>query len=298
MKSDSGKILPAVLIVLALIIVAGTVGAIFYADYIQGKRLKEETTRTPFGVFTGVSSTDKEAVKKLYEYDAVVINAENIDKADIAALKNERVKTYAYLSLATLTREDPAFKRYEECAVDDCGDVYHRVWMDVTKHEWLEYILAKIGETASKGVDGFFLDGCSIYAYASAGTGAEKLDSGAVRDSLISVLSEVTQHYYKKAYVVNADTFVSYLLRNNSDIKKLIAGVNQECIVTAVNPDTGKFEEGQSLGYYDGYLKKCRDAGLDIFVTEFATDEKIKAKVAEYCKTNNYHYYISERLFN
>ena len=110
MKSDSGKILPAVLIVLALIIVAGTVGAIFYADYIQGKKLKEETTRTPFGVFTGVSSTDKEAVEKLHGYDTVVIDAEKIDKADIAALKNDRVKTYAYLSLSSLKREDAASK--------------------------------------------------------------------------------------------------------------------------------------------------------------------------------------------
>ena len=100
----------------------------------------------------------------------------------------------------------------------------------------------------------------------------------------------------KKVYIKNADTFISYCLRNNESVAAFFDGICQESVFTTVNAETGKFEEALGITYYEGYLKKCADAGLYVSLLEYSKDPGVKAKIRTFCETNGYDHYISESV--
>ena len=294
MRSNSGKVLPVVLVVLAVLIVAGTVGAIFYVDHLQGQKYKNTSSRIPVGFFMGVDNASEETLDRYAEYDVVALNPEEYDTGDIGLLKIKNVSTMAYINLAVADTSADYFKdSYKDLVLDAYKGSKDKVWMDITNHTWEDYVLAKVGEITAKGFDAYLVDGCDIYFYATNRAGADKVDSGAVRDSIIQILKEMKRRH-KKVYIMNADTFISYCLRNNESVADLFDGICQESAFTVVDPETGKFEEAPGITYYEAYLKKCANAGLYVSLLEYSKDPAVKAKIKAFCEENGYDYYIAE----
>ncbi len=295
MRSDSGKILPVILIIFAVLIVVGTVGAIFVVDYLQGREYNKEDERIPFGVFIGIDEVDDTTIEKLKGYATVVIEPDAFTKTRITELKEAGTVVYAYINIGSADKTADYYEQYKELALGEYEGWPDEVWINVSDLSWQEYQIARISEITSKGVNGFFVDNCDVYYYVTNGAGVGKADSGEIRQALLTMIQEMKKRY--KTVIVNgADTFVSYCIRNNTDVTELMDGVCQESVYTAVNAETGEFEPAVGYTYYEAYLAKCKAANLAVYLIEYTDDETMIEKIKTFCETNEYKYYITDSL--
>ena len=215
--------------------------------------------KNDYGVFLNADASSLERFKR---YDLIVIDAQYFTKKDIESLHQNGTKVYTYLNIEK--------------------------WVDVSVPAWQKFIEQLSKKLFEKGVDGFFIDNCDVYYYAP-------------RKSIFEGLTAILQNIMtlKKAVIINGgDTYVTEYRERYGAVDHIMTGVNQESVWSGIDFDKGTFNEQtrETREYYSKYLEACKADGMEVYLLEYTTDEKLIQKIKKYCKEKNFHFYISNSL--
>ena len=81
-------------------------------------------------------------------------------------------------------------------------------------------------------------------------------------------------------------------------IDQIMTGVNQESVWSSIDFDSGTFSEqtSETRDYFCKYLETCKAEGVEVYLLEYTTNQKLIKKIKEYCKEQDSHFYISSSL--
>ena len=81
-------------------------------------------------------------------------------------------------------------------------------------------------------------------------------------------------------------------------IDQIMTGVNQESVWSSIDFDSGTFREQtrETRDYFCKYLEMCKADGVEVYLLEYTTNQKLIQKIKEYCKEQDFHFYISSSL--
>ena len=248
-------------------------------DY--GKTLE----KNDYGVFLNADASSLERFKR---YDLIVIDAQYFTKKDIESLHQNGTKVYTYLNIGSVENFREYYKTYEKFTIGKYEHWDEEKWVDVSVPAWQKFIEQLSKKLFEKGVDGFFIDNCDVYYYAP-------------RKSIFEGLTAILQNIMtlKKAVIINGgDTYVTKYRERYGAVDHIMTGVNQESVWSGIDFDKGTFNEQtrETREYYSKYLEACKADGMEVYLLEYTTDEKLIQKIKKYCKDKNFHFYISNSL--
>ena len=250
-----------------------------------------------YGVFLGIDEYSFN-IRDFEGYDFVVVDAQELRKEQLRQLHSSGHIVYSYLNVGSLEKSREYFGQYKKLRLDRYDNWPDEFWVNVTDEEWIRFtgeILPEMILEKDPQIDGFFLDNLDIYEHVQEKKKYMDIAAGAY-DSLIEIL-ESYRDMEMPVLVNGADEFVTRLIEEKQ--QDLIRGVNQETVFTRIiDYDRDKFgvAKEDQVRFYAGYLKRCGNAGLDVFLLEYTHDEDLAGKIADYCKKNGYRYYISEHV--
>ena len=84
----------------------------------------------------------------------------------------------------------------------------------------------------------------------------------------------------------------------NPDWQKFIGQLSQESVWSGIDFDKGTFHEqmSETRDYFCKYLEACKADGMEVYLLEYTTNPKLIPKIKEYCKEQDFHFYISSSL--
>ena len=271
-------------IALAIFIVPMVIFLVVFVFVIKSKAMTYDYDER-YGVFIGI---DRKDIKKLKDYQTVIIDAEHFTKADITKLKKAGKTVYTYLSIGSLEDYRSYYKAYKHLAISKYDGWEGEEWVDVSDKSWQKLMLKRAKEFKNKGVDGFFLDNADVYY---------QYKEPRIYKGLVKILTDIRK-LNTKVIINGGDVFVSKYLKENKDLKIIADGVNQEGVFTTLVEDKKKGEE--ITRYYLNYLKKLSKKGIRIYLTEYIVednkDDGLEDKIADYCEKRGWDYYISDDL--
>ena len=241
--------------------------------------------KNDYGVFLNADASSLERFKK---YDLIVIDAQYFTKKDIESLHQNGTKVYTYLNIGSVENFREYYKTYEKFTIGKYEHWDEEKWVDVSVPAWQKFIEQLSKKLFEKGVDGFFIDNCDVYYYAP-------------RKSIFEGLTAILQNIMtlKKAVIINGgDTYVTKYRERYGAVDHIMTGVNQESVWSGIDFDKGTFNEQtrETREYYSKYLEACKADGMEVYLLEYTTDEKLIQKIKKYCKEKNFHFYISNSL--
>ena len=246
-----------------------------------------KTSKSPsYAVLLGVNPEDAAI---LTNYKTVVVDAQYFTKDEIAAVQAKGTEVYTYLNIGSIETFRAGYDdliRFSLARYDNWLDEY---WMDVSRAEWQNFIADEAAALAQKGVDGFFLDNADVYYL---------YPTPEIYDGLTAILRSLAQ--YDKSIIINGgDVFVTKAVLGATSPLEAVTGVNQECVFTSINFDLGTFkrQDSENSQYYQDYLLRCKAAGLDVYLTEYATiNNNVEKEIKQFCNENGFPYYLSHTI--
>ena len=266
---------------LALIVILVFIMGCFFIKDDKVKTLE----KNDYGVFLNADASSLERFKR---YDLIVIDAQYFTKKDIESLHQNGTKVYTYLNIGSVENFREYYKTYEKFTIGKYEHWDEEKWVDVSVPAWQKFIEQLSKKLFEKGVDGFFIDNCDVYYYAP-------------RKSIFEGLTAILQNIMtlKKAVIINGgDTYVTEYRERYGAVDHIMTGVNQESVWSGIDFDKGTFNEQtrETREYYSKYLEACKADGMEVYLLEYTTDEKLIQKIKKYCKEKNFHFYISNSL--
>ena len=268
-------------VALAVLFVLMFIGGCFFVKANQAK----EFEKNDYGVFLNADASSLERFKM---YETIVIDAQYFTKRDIELLHQNGTVVYTYLNIGSIENFREYYTTYAELAIGEYEHWEEEQWVDVANPDWQKFIGQLSQELYEKGVDGFFIDNCDVYYYAP-------------RESIFEGLTAILQNImmFEKAVIINGeDTYVAEYRERYGDITPIMTGVNQESVWSGIDFDKGTFHEqmSETRDYFCKYLEACKADGMEVYLLEYTTNPKLIRKIKEYCKEQDFHFYISSSL--
>lgn len=239
----------------------------------------------PYAVVIGM---EKKEVLELRNYELLVIDADYFTKADIEKLKkNGNKRISSYLNIGSIENFRAGYDEFKHLALSKYENWAEEEWVDISDEAWQEHIYKKATELSSKGVDAFFLDNADVYYY---------YPKEEIYESLLSILDKL-HTLDKDIYINGGDVFVQKAIEEER-LGELIKGVNQESVYTAINFNNNTFQINgkEDREYFEEYLTKVKNYGLDVYLLEYTTIEKVKNDIKKYCNKQGFKYYIAKSI--
>ena len=237
----------------------------------------------PYGVFL---SLDASQSSRFTDYQTVVIDAAYFEKADINELKNAGHTVYSYLNIGSLEDFRPYYKRFEADTLAPYEHWAGERWMDVSDSKWQDYLCDVLAAAyLSKGVDGFFIDNCDVYYL---------YPTQEIFDGLSGILRNL-RATGADVIINGGDVFITEYESRFANLSDILTGVNQECVLTAIDFDRGTFSRAsaEDRQYFSDYIEHVAKAGARVFLLEYNRDPALMAEIADYCADRGYTCYIA-----
>lgn len=268
-------------VVLAVLFVLMFIGGCFFVKANQAK----EFEKNDYGVFLNADASSLERFKM---YETIVIDAQYFTKRDIELLHQNGTVVYTYLNIGSIENFREYYTTYAELAIGEYEHWEEEEWVDVANPDWQKFIGQLSQELYEKGVDGFFIDNCDVYDYDP-------------HESIFEGITAILQNMmtFGKAVIINGgDTYVAEYRERYGAIDQIMTGVNQESVWSSIDFDSGTFREqtSETRDYFCKYLETCKADGVEVYLLEYTTNQKLIQKIKEYCKEQDFHFYISSSL--
>ena len=182
-------------IALAIFIVPMVIFLVVFVFVIKSKAMTYDYDER-YGVFIGIGRKD---IKKLKDYQTVIIDAEHFTKADIKKLKKAGKTVYTYLSIGSLEDYRSYYKAYKHLAISKYDGWEGEELVDVSDKAWQKLMLKRAKEFKNKGVDGFFLDNADVYY---------QYKEPRIYKGLVKILTDIRK-LNTKVIINGGDVFVS-----------------------------------------------------------------------------------------
>jgi hypothetical protein len=233
-----------------------------------------------YGVFVGVSAENRE---RMLGYDLVVIDAEYYTADEVADLRNSGSTVYSYLNVGSIEEFRDCYEEYSFYSLSEYDGYPDERWMDVTRREWKEYLLKAATTLKSKNIDGLFLDNFDVYSLYP-------------EEATYQALMEIVNSFSLPMIINGGDLFVKRAIDSHSI--ENIKGVNQESVLTSFSGDSFLLQDSETTQYYAEYLSMCSQAGLNVYITEYApVNAPIRKKIRSFCKKYGYTFFATDRIY-
>ena len=250
-----------------------------------GNMSKSSFKSEKYGVFLGVEKKD---FKKIKNYDLIVVDADYLSKDDIKTLKKQgNKKIFSYINIGSLEKFRSYYDDFKDISFGDYENWDDEKWVDVTNKRWKTHISNLSKKLKSKGIDGYFADNVDVYYL---------YNKPKVYLSLLEILAEMKKTGLP-CIVNGGDTFISKAL-DEKKLENLVYGVNQETVLSKIDFKNKTFltSSKDTRKYFENYVKKCKNNGLKVYLTEYTRDENLKKEIRRFCEKNGYNYYISSTI--
>lgn len=231
---------------------------------------------------------ERERLLQCQNYDFLVVDADFLEKEDIQRLqKNANKKIASYLSIGSLESFRKEFSMYKNLALSEYENWQEEFWVDVSDRNWQEHIKNKAEELKHKGVSVLFLDNTDIYYH---------YPEESVYLALLNILKELKALGFQ-LYINGGDAFLTKAIESR-ELEDLVVGVNQETVFSEINFEKKSFgrKKEEDRRYFQDYLQKCKDYGLEVYLLEYGTDMDLENDVKAYCQVNGFCYFISQSI--
>mgnify|MGYP004569553231 CR=1 FL=1 len=267
--------------VVAVLLVLMFIAGCFFMKVNKTNVLK----KNDYGVFLNADASSLERFKM---YETIVIDAQYFTKKDIEFLHQNGTVVYTYLNIGSIESFRKYYTRYKDLTIGKYEHWEEEKWVDVANPDWQKFIGQLSQELYEKGVDGFFIDNCDVYDYAS-------------RENIFEGLTNILQNImtFGKAVIINGgDIYVAEYRDRYGEIEHIMTGVNQESVWSSIDFDKGTFHEQtrETRDYFCKYLELCKADGMEVYLLEYTTNQKLIQKIREYCREKNFHFYIADSL--
>lgn len=248
-----------------------------------------------YGVFIGVDSNAKSAnekssyIKKIGQYEEVVIDAAYWSKADIQKLKKQKTKkVYSYINIGSIENFRSYYKKFESHTLGDYENWPEERWMDVSYKKWQTYMVDTYAvKLSKKGIDGFFVDNCDVYYHYK----ITKIYKG------LSTILKGLRELEDVVIINGGDTYVSKVISKKD--KKYFTAVNQECVYTVIKDfEKDKFQKQtkDETDYFVSYLDKCKKNKINVYILEYTKSKTLKSKAYKNAKNKGWKAYVSKKV--
>lgn len=246
---------------------------------------KESNEMLPYGVFIGFDGD----LSTLSNYKTVVIDAQYFSNEDILDFKHDGHKIFTYLNIGSLENFRPYYDKFEHLTLDIYEHWEDEKWIDVSASEWQNFIIKSLSpELLNKGVDGFFVDNCDVYFQYP-------------KDELLQGLSTIMKELKKSGAEVimnGGDSFLDAYTSKGGNWNDVITGINQESVFSSIEWNTDSFGKAteENHEYFTDYIERYGKLGAEIYLLEYTTDAKLIEDIQNYCRENEFKYYISDSI--
>lgn len=247
---------------------------------------KAELQKKPLGIFIGCDSED--LPNDITSYETVILDAQYFSADDISKLKNHGCKVFSYLNVGSVENYRDYYETFKGSTLSTYENWEDEYWMDLSDATWQGFVSETLAtELTNKGIDGFFIDNADVYYM---------YKNNATYNGLNTVMEKLGE--YKLPIIINGgDEYVTKLISDGKS--NLINAVNQECVFSNIEDyDKNLFSrnDGDTTKYFTDYLKSCKDAGLNVSLTEYTKDDELASEIKKYCDENGYICYISDSV--
>ena len=257
-----------------------------FTNVTNSERNVQELPR--YGVFIGLNPSEMDM---LFEYDIVVIDAEYYTKDEIDELRREGIVVYSYLNVGSLEDFRGFYAEYEHLIIGEYEDWQGEYWVNVADEAWQQHIERQAESLVLKGIDGFFIDNVDVYYY---------YQTPEVFEGLVTILNSLSMR--NKDIIINGgDVFIAEAVLDAETPLVTITGVNQECVFTNIDFENNRLvlQDADTQEYYMEYVEACGNAGLAVYLLEYANPEKnttIALEIEKYCIEQKFNYYIAPTI--
>jgi Predicted extracellular endo alpha-1,4 polygalactosaminidase or related polysaccharide hydrolase len=140
-----------------------------------------------------------------------------------------------------------------------------------------------------KGFDGLFVDNLDVYyLYPS----EENFEA-------ITYILKAFKEYGFYVTINGGDEYVKECLERFETTDDLFDAVNQETVFSRIiwdEEDTFGTQETSEREYFTEYLGEVSKRGIDVYLLEYTTDDKLIQEIESFCKERGYYYYVSPKL--
>ncbi len=239
-----------------------------------------------YGVFLSLDDSD---LDKFAGFETVVIDAQYFSADSIRTLRQSGRKVLTYLNLGAIEDFRPYYDNWRDLFLGPYEDWPEEQWVDVSSVRWQRFLLEDLApKLVAKGVNGFFVDNCDVYALYP----REDLYEG-----VASVLTGLKR--LRPTVIINSgDAFVDAYFQRNGQVSDILSGINQETVLTAIDFETDTFTASapQDRAYYENYVSRYAAEGADIYLLEYTRDPELAKATEAYCRERGYQYYISDSV--
>lgn len=241
--------------------------------------------RPGYGVFLSLGPSD---MAKIAEYQTVVIDAQYFSKKDIAYLKAQGCTVYSYINIGSIENFRDYYNTYSKLTLGNYQNWKEEQWIDVSSAKWQQFLVSLEKKLLDKGIDGFFVDNCDVYY---------EYPTEAIFEGITTILEHLME-YHKPVIINGGDTYIMRFQQFRGSLIRIMTGVNQETVWSKINFDTGRFstQTKSERNYFQNYIEMCDSYGLDVYLLEYTTDNRLKQKIEKYCAKNKFQYYISDSI--
>ena len=241
-----------------------------------------------FGVFIGLDQEElKETGGKIDKYKTIVIDGQSFSKSQIRKWKSDGHIVYSYLNIGSISTSRSYYKDFKNIKLKAYNHWPGEYWMDVSKKAWQKKMIEVEKSLTDKGVDGLFIDNTDVYY---------QYHKNSIYSGLENIISGLRK-YTSRIIINGGDVFVKKLMDRGKI--KLIYGVNQESVFSRIvdyEKNIFKKQTKYNRTYYQKYLKRCKKAGLKVYVIEYTKDYALAKSIKSYCKKAGYRYYMTSNI--
>lgn len=240
-----------------------------------------------YGVFLSLDGS--EAIEASEGYETAIIDAQNLSKSEIAEMQDRGQEVYSYLNVGSLETYRPYFEDFQHLTLRPYENWEEEYWVDVTNEDWQEFSAVTLAnELLDKGIDGFWIDNVDVYWQFP----TEETYVG-VEQILKTLMS-----YGKPVLINGGNEFVSAYFKKNQQVDDILTGVNQETVFSAIDFEKNELiaQSKENQDYYLNYLDTLDEAGKEIYLLEYTTDNGIAKEIKNYASKRDWQYYISNSI--
>lgn len=240
-----------------------------------------------YGVF--LSLQGREAIDASENYHTVVIDAQNLSGEEIDEMQERGQEVYSYLNVGSLETFRPYYEEFQHLALKPYVNWENEFWVDASSEEWQEFVAITLAnQLLEKGIDGFWIDNVDVYG---------QFPTDETYSGVEFILKTLMKH--SKPVIVNGgDQFVRLYHEQNQHVDDILTGVNQETVFSAIHFEERELgtQSTETQNYYTEYIEVIEQAGKDIFLLEYTTDNELAQTIHDYADERGWKYYISDSI--
>lgn len=218
----------------------------------------------------------------------IVLEPDDYTATTIKKIKSKGYKVLGYLSVGTIEKERPWYKKYKKYGLKTLEDWPNEMYVDVRKTNWRCFLVSRAKSIKEKGFDGWWCDNIDVYS---------EYKSTKMYTAIKAVLKQIKSI---GGYVMinGGSEFLDDALDKKVFVSKFINGYTQEEVFSRITDYSGKGKFGKQNKddgtYYKNMVKRAIKNKVAGFCLEYTRDKTLKKMIKEWCNKNKSSYYISE----